>query len=256
MSLPLVSVVVPCYNHENYVRTCIESILAQTYGNIELIVIDDGSTDSSPAIIKELAAGGRFIYEIQQNIGLTKTLNKAISKYVRGKYTAFVASDDYWPVDKIAHQVAIMEQHPDMALCYGKAMIFDSDSGQHLMENGEIHQGDMFDVLLKSNRIPALTVLVRTAVLKEVGMFSEDLKMEDWDLWLKVAKSHQIIGVDHIYGFYRMHGSNTSANLELMLEQELKILRKWKGSRGYRKAVRIRYVHYFKKRIKRLLGKS
>ena len=107
--LPLVSVIVPCYNHEKYVEETIESIVNQTYENIELIVIDDGSKDASPQIIEELSKKYNFKFIHRSNKGLSATLNEGI-RLSQGKYISVCASDDKLKLDKIEKQVKFMEE--------------------------------------------------------------------------------------------------------------------------------------------------
>ena len=128
MQEPLVSIIVPSFNHEKYISECVRSIMSQTYSNFELIVIDDGSTDNSPQIIKQLAAELGFKYILQQNLGLTKTLNKVIKNHVNGKYIIQLASDDVMCQDRIVQQVNYMENNPHFAMSYSKALVIDSES--------------------------------------------------------------------------------------------------------------------------------
>src|SRR5690349_13476521 len=100
LNMPLVSVIVPSYNHEKFITECVESIMQQTYKNFELTVIDDGSRDGSRDILKQLQDKYGFNLVLQENIGLTSTLNKGIQNWGTGKYISFCASDDYWALDK------------------------------------------------------------------------------------------------------------------------------------------------------------
>ena len=113
---PLVSVVVPCYNHERYVKECIQSIIDQSYKNIELIVIDDGSKDASVAVIEGLRGAceerfTRFEFSARENRGLCNTLNQALD-WCQGEYFAAIASDDQWLPFKTEKQVEYLEEHP------------------------------------------------------------------------------------------------------------------------------------------------
>ena len=121
LNQPLVSAIVPCYNHEKFVVQAIDSILKQTYKNIELLVIDDGSKDSSPKLLQQLSEQHQFYFEQQKNSGIHATLNKMISMS-RGKYIAILASDDVWCLDRIEKQVAYMEQHLEVGACFGNAL--------------------------------------------------------------------------------------------------------------------------------------
>ena len=238
---PLVSVIIPCYNHEAYVAECIQSVLNQSYPNIELIVIDDGSTDTSVTIIKSIQKTKSFIFEQQKNRGLSATLNKAIRTYAKGKYIANIASDDFWDVHKIKTQVSFMEQHPEMALCCTKAAIvnqaseiigeFDAKSFKAPYSFSNIAVGKSF--------VPALTVMAKKEVYDSVGLFDETLIIEDLDMWLRIADVYPIGFINEVTAFYRQHGSNTSSRLVAMTEARFQILDKWKHKGAvYRKMKR------------------
>lgn len=240
-NMPLISVIIPCYNHEKYVEESILSVLNQTYKNLQLIVIDDGSKDNSVEIIKRLSDQHHFIFESQANIGLSATLNKAIKKYSNGEYISVVASDDFWHKDKVANQVAYFILHNDVGMVYSKAATVNSESEivQTLSENRFKEFCTFEDLLLDRTGIPALTVMVNKKVYEKVGLFDENLLIEDWDMWLRIADEYNIGFVNKELAFYRMHDSNISAKLEMMMEERLKIIEKWqrKYPELYKKAL-------------------
>ncbi|KAA6348120.1 putative teichuronic acid biosynthesis glycosyltransferase TuaG [termite gut metagenome] len=227
-NLPLVSVVVPCYNHAQYVEECIESVVNQTYKNIQLIVIDDGSKDKSPEILKELQKKYGFILECQKNIGLSKTLNKAIKKYVKGKYYTNIASDDYWCLDKIEKQVSYMEANVEAAMVFGRCT--------HISSKGLILSSipDMkiefldFETLYMCNIIPALTVMIRSEIIINLGGFNEESYIEDVDLWLRIAYKYKIAYMNDIFGFLRLSDNSASRNVVEMYPAVLNIIDQWK----------------------------
>ena len=104
----IVSVIMPSYNHADYIEKAIRSVFEQTYTKIELIVIDDGSTDNSKEILKELAQRYEFKLIFQQNSGVCKTLNRAIRDFATGDYIALLASDDHWHSRKIELQMELL----------------------------------------------------------------------------------------------------------------------------------------------------
>ena len=121
---PLVSIIISCYNHQDYITACIESIVRQTYKNIELIVIDDGSSDNSAQILEQLSQKYSFSFAQQQNMGLTKTLNKALAK-AKGKYIAPIGSDDILMLDKTEKQVDFLENNSSIAVVGGSIICID-----------------------------------------------------------------------------------------------------------------------------------
>ena len=236
--LPLVSVIVPCYNHEKYVEQTIESIVNQTYTNIEFIIIDDGSKDDSPNIIKRLSEKYGFYFEQQENTGLSATLNKMI-KMSKGKYIALIASDDICALDKIEILVAEIENLDDKyGLVCGNAQFID-DEGKILVREKNNHddcikyytsnrddlnlatQFGTYESLLNGNYIPALSTLIKRDALIEVGLYDENLSLEDWSMWLKLSKKFKMKYVDRIVAFYRWHDSNITKTMNQTLASDI-----------------------------------
>lgn len=235
---PLVSVIVPCYNHEQYVKECILSIVNQTYKNIQLIVIDDGSTDSSYYFLQQIKMSYDFILEHRSNHGLTKTLNYAISNYATGKYITLIASDDYWEKDKIEKQVSFMELNGHLALSCAKAKIVDDQGNVIGSLADDVNMSSLtFESLLIKNIIPALTVIFKKQVFENVGGFDENLYYDDWDFWLRIADKFKIGFLDEYVAFYRKHESNMSHNYLLMIENSITICNKWSNHPAYDKTI-------------------
>jgi glycosyltransferase involved in cell wall biosynthesis len=217
MGDPLVSVIVPCYNHERYVGKSILSVIEQPYKNIELIVIDDGSKDSTAKIVKDLAETYGFYCEIHKiNQGICRTLNKAITLST-GKYLKFLASDDFIHDQSITEFVDHMESHPDVDVCFGDLIKIDKDGKQvgflksgiqktfqrnFLIDNAVDISADM---AIQSSPIIGPSYVIKKSVLKEFGPFDESLIVEDWDLFLfLVCHSKKISYIPVAAGFYRV----------------------------------------------------
>jgi alpha-1,3-rhamnosyltransferase len=239
---PLVSVIVPSYNHQHYIEQCINSIISQTYSNIQLIVIDDGSKDNSFEIIERLSRQYGFFAEKQVNIGLSMTLNKAINNYAKGEYIAVVASDDYWDSEKIEKQVKFLMLHSEYAMCCGKAYIVNDNGDKVGILASKKQEKISFDQLIMGNSIAALTVMMKRKVFIEVGGFDQKLRVEDWDMWLRISNKYEIGYMDEFLAFYRMHHNNsTLGDITGVLAFEddlLKILSKWHNSPLYPLALR------------------
>lgn len=240
---PLVSVVVPCYNHEKYVKDTIESILNQTYKNIELIVIDDGSKDNSVYIIQKLADKYNFTFINRPNKGLSATLNEGI-KLAKGKYFCVCASDDKYLFDKIEKQVRFMENHLKYEMCYAKVIQFnDKESKEIEIKNPPI--GFIFDDLINRCFIPAVTVMIRIDIFKKIGLFDENLYIEDWDMWLRIANKYQIGYIDEYLAYYRRHDNNSSLDTLKMYNSTIAILKKWNFYYNYDKTYINNELRYF-----------
>lgn len=225
---PLVSVIVPSYNHERYVEQTIHSILNQTYENIELIVIDDGSIDKSPKILLELSGKYNFYYERQENIGLPATLNKMI-RMAKGKYISLIASDDINTLEKMDLLVTEFEQlTDDYAVVCGNVKFIDDEGKTTFLVKNERKYFDFvrfrttdrmdfslttefgsFESLLIGNYIPVMGTLIRRNVIIEMGLFDEDITIEDWSMWFKLSKKYKMKHIDEIVSLYRWHETNS-----------------------------------------------
>jgi alpha-1,3-rhamnosyltransferase len=247
INAPLVSVIVPSYNHERFVPQTLHSILNQTYKNIELIVIDDGSTDGSHAIIEEWRLKHNFTFERKANQGLPATLNQGL-KYSKGKYLAICASDDYWLLDKIEKQVEYMEKNPNIIACAGNILNVNAENEVlpfYLQGFSQKKAYSFYDFITFSTYCPAVTVLYRTDSVKKIG-FDNKYKIEDRYLWLKLTQNQEkIILLPQLLAFYRVHETNTTKRNRFMLDEKLKLLSIYKGETGYRKGVIKSYLQYY-----------
>ncbi|WP_051666085.1 glycosyltransferase [Pedobacter sp. R20-19] len=234
---PLVSVIVPCYNHAKYITRCINSIINQTYKNIELIVIDDGSSDNSLSILQELNLGNRFLLDSQKNIGLAATINKGIKNYVTGKYLIIIASDDYMKLDRIENQVDFFEKNPSLGFIFSMADIVDENDNVI----GRLPEKDIsncsFDSLLLNCYVPALTAMLKTEVFAIVGLYDEQSYIEDWDMWLKISAVYEFKYLNVNVANYRLHSTNISGNYKKMIASKKHILSKWLDHHHYLKAL-------------------
>lgn len=207
MNNPLVTVIVPCYNHEKYVELCIRSIMQQTYRNFELIVIDDGSKDSSPMILKDLQKEFGFQLILQENIGLPATLNKALKEFASSKYYSLCASDDYWCLNKLQLQVEFMENNQDIPMCFGKVHYIDEQSNiikEYDNQNNVLKGGDIFDDIFTFKLHPPVVYLYRRAIFDEIGYYNPQIFAEDYDMNLRVASKHKIGFINEYLGYYRV----------------------------------------------------
>lgn len=229
MSSPLVSVAIPCYNHEAYIKECIDSIIAQDYQRIELIIVDDGSTDMSVAKILELesvcnARFERFEFRTRPNVGLCNTLNEAI-EWCRGVYFCAIASDDAMLPSKTTIQVDHFENNAECAAVFGGAQII-NERGAILKANrvkaGSVNFEDIF---LQRKYLLAPTQMIRLNALKGVGGYPENLHIEDWYMWLALlADGYRIDNVAHLLCRYRRHDSNISKNFAKMMAAREEII--------------------------------
>lgn len=248
MEQPKVTVIVPCYNHEKFVASTVESVVNQTYKNIELIVINDGSTDNSFEVLTNLRKRYEFKLIDQPNKGLMKTLNESLQNLPLGKYVCLLASDDYWPLDKIEIQVAYMERNPDCYLCFGGHTEVDQNSAALQYIQYFPPRTNVLNELLLTNYISAPTVMLRESVFSHVGYYDLNYRLEDWYMWLKVASKFPHLGfLDRNLAYYRIHSDNYHKNNLAVKSESLKILNDYSLLPVYQKAVSIVQLKYIVK---------
>lgn len=210
--LPKVSVIIPCFNHESFIEKAIISVLEQSYTNVELIVIDDGSSDGSVNLIEKLNDKNQFIFISQKNIGLSSTLNKALLLST-GKYFTTCSSDDYLSTDKVEKQVLFLESNPKYKLCFTKATIVDEDSkccaSETIAFNKDIKQGRVFEDILTFDFHPPVSFMYERSILLEVGAYESDCFAEDYFMNLKLSKEYLFGYIPEELYFYRMELSTS-----------------------------------------------
>jgi len=217
---PLVSISIPSYNHARWLPQAIDSVLAQTYENIELVIVDDGSTDESLGIAEGYA--GRhpdkirvFTHDRGENRGISATCNRAIAE-CRGKYWAGLPSDDLILPNKIESQLAILEARPNDAFVWGQSQAIDED-GRPLSEHGPLgrglpQRGRALDLLLRENPIYGQTPLVRRSALDQLAddVFPVDVVAQDWYLWIRLVARFSATYVPEVVAKFRVHPASTS----------------------------------------------
>ncbi len=219
---PLVTVIIPSYNHEKYVTKAIKSVFSQTYKNIELIVIDDGSIDHSAKKILELKKRYPFKFLARKNKGLASTLNEAIN-LAKGVYISVLASDDYYLPQRIEHAVDHLNRLPNVAAVYTDGYIVSANDKTICLFSDAYPRpliGSTYNNLLHANWIPAMGISYRADALKKI-MYDKRFIIEDWTLHLRVFKNrHNKIYFYKAFDFcYRRHKANLSKEKNVMGKQ-------------------------------------
>jgi glycosyltransferase involved in cell wall biosynthesis len=227
---PLVTVVVPTYNRARLIGETIESILAQTFSDLELIVVSDGCTDCTEAVV-EAFCDRRIRMVRQTNSGGPARPRNIGIELARGKYVAFCDDDDLWMPQKLEKQVAVMERYPDVALCFTRGITFGSGGffSRRALKRGV--RSNHFRALLFGNFIANSSVIVRRNVLTKVGPFNTDRFLhgaEDYEMWLRIAYGHKLIKLDEKLIKYRVHLSNLAADRAKGTRRGIHIVRKWR----------------------------
>lgn len=245
----LISVIIPCYNHSLYIKETIESIIKQSYSNIELIIIDDGSTDDSFEKIKELEEDcqkrfANVIFKKHENKGVCDSLNELIS-LSSGDYVYLIASDDIAQPQAVEKLYNFLSSNEDYSLVVGDNQIIDSDSrvcfwdkNRNIVYDEKQAKFKTFSQFLSCGRkdvnfkskdfgnYPSIVemnyipngYLIRKSIFEKIGLFTNDAPLEDYFLMMQIAKYSKIKYIDEILFSYRWHGSNTVKQNEKILK--------------------------------------
>jgi glycosyltransferase involved in cell wall biosynthesis len=223
-AIPLVSVMVGCFNHERYVKECLDSIVATEYKNLELVIVDDASIDGSDQVIKgwlqeHPTLPVRYLPHAI-NLGLTRSLNEAIM-VATGDYFCPIAGDDAMLPNGIIDRVRYLQTHPAKLAVFGDCHVIDA-SGRPLFASGieGLHRRrDMRRRHLAIDRlipycvvftwaVPGPTFLCRSSAFDVVGLYDEELVVEDWDMYLRLAAIGALGFVDAVVSEYRIHDTS------------------------------------------------
>ena len=215
--LPLVSVCIASYNHERFIAEAVNSVIAQSLSDWELIVVDDASTDRSPEILRNIAAQHPDkirVVLLEKNGGPSRTLNRAILE-AKGEYVALLGSDDRMRVDRLHKQVDYLNQNPLVSTVFTKVVGIDSEGDRYDVVT-DVFDTPISDIrlqLLRGNFLSAPSVMARRDVWLDVGLHNTELRyLQDYDLWLRILDNHEIARLDDRLTEYRVHGANLSVN--------------------------------------------
>ena len=217
MQKGLVTVVVPNYNYAHFVREAIDSVLAQTYPHLEIIVVDDGSSDGSREVLENYGERIRTIFQDNSGVSAARNSGAAVGD---GEFIAFLDADDSWLPTKIEKQVARFTEDPNLGLVHVGVDEIDAD-GDSLLQRLEGSDGDATPDLLSLGRKGVLGggsgLIVPRRIFDEVGGFDTRLSTSaDWDLFFQIASRYPVGFVPEILLKYRVHNSNMHGNVRVM----------------------------------------
>ena len=269
--MPKVSVIIPVYNAEKFLSETIESVIAQTYTDWEIIAVDDGSTDRSGEILRkyEQRLPSKIHVITQRNSGVSIARNNAIA-IAKGDYIAFLDHDDLWLPEKLEKQVDLLDSNKELGLVYSDSYVIDEEGNLRKKTFFEIvrpFRGNIFNELFYDNFIPLLTAIIRKEVVNKVGMFDPKYKIaEEYDLFLKIAEYYPVDFVEQPLAKYRIHDKSVSRNsgvapiseafqiVEYWLNKKSDLEMKGLNNRIKRKKAKLHFslmIYYFKKHEKR-----
>lgn len=239
-SKPLVSVVIPCYNHEQFVQYSIQSVIDQDYENIELIVIDDGSKDGSVEKIQEMVdmceqRFARFEFRYRANIGLSATLNEAL-EWCEGEFYSPIASDDIMVPIKTRTQVEYLQRNSECVGVYGEIELINSVNSK-VKKTGNLHKYYFSEIFLHNHNLPTPTQMLRLNRVIQTGGYKKNILLEDWYINLKLTQSGKSLDyIPFCLAKYRRHKDNISSKHDLIHQGRLDILKLYKDNQLYLQA--------------------
>jgi len=222
-----VSVVIPAYNAQAWISETLESVLTQDFDDFEVIVVDDGSTDDTAAVVANF---GRVQYIHKPNGGAASARNVGI-RAARGEYVAFVDADDLWLPDKLRLQVDLLKR-TGLMWVYSDAYAFDGRTGRTLYtfsKLSRLYTDDVLRPLFLNDFIPSPTPVVGRSVFEQVGYFDESeilRKREDWDMWLRIAARYPVGLVNRPLARYQVHSASSTGGEHplVALESQLAVI--------------------------------
>lgn len=219
---PIVSVIVPVWNRERFIAEAIHSILAQTFTEFELIVVDDGSTDGTRNVVASIA-DPRLHCLHREHRGISAAMNAGLA-VAKGRYIARLDSDDGWLPDMLSTQVALLEARSDVGLVYARGECTDSDWRPLSMTWGYPlrYPGETFRSMVYNDSTCNITVVCRRECFERVGTYDESLQTsEDLDMWLRVARHFEFAFTDQVLARIRLHGGSITGAISAERDEQM-----------------------------------
>lgn len=254
MKKGLVSIITPVYNGQDFLERCIKSVLAQTYDNWELFLIDDGSSDNSVQVIEQYLEDDRIkILRNESNSGIPATRNKGIESS-NGEFIALLDQDDEWFPEKLQQQIqAFNELENSYGLLYSNLEVH-FDNGEVTERKKEIEPEPVIrknlELMLLRNLISSPTVLIKKEALDEVGLFDESIKWggDDYDLWIRIAHKYKFFYIDEVLCIRHEHQQNYSGDKKRMMFRTIELSEKYIKEFGVNPEIkkRLRSNHFYR----------
>ena len=248
-----VSVVIPTYNSARYLGAAVDSVLAQSFRAIEVLVIDDGSTDETEAVMSKYGPPVRYIRQV--NSGVAAARNRGIQEST-GRYVAFLDADDTWLPEKLELQLAALGKYEECRACYCAHLVCTEALEPLAVQRSVRERSTLEDLLLSGNVVGSLcSVVCERSLFSAVGGFDPALSQcADWEMWVRVATVTEFVYVDEPLVIYRQHGSNMSRDPELLERDSVRVLEKAFSLAGIPASVRARRSAAFARNYMVLAG--
>ena len=233
-----VDVIIPAFNAAKYLPTAIESVISQTFGDWQILLVDDGSTDNTAEVVAPFLdrLGSRIKYIHQNNRGLPAARNTAI-RASTSEFLALLDADDVWLPCRLEESLKALADRPQAGLAYGLIRAIDPENRPY----GDVWAGNSSDsvgklathIYTRKVELPCPTIIFRRQCIDEVGVFDEAMSAtEDRDLWLRIAQRYEIAFVPKLLAYYRLSPNSMSTDPQRMLQAQLQFISKHYGSEG------------------------
>lgn len=222
--MSLISVIIPVFNSEKTIKTTIASVLNQTFDDLELIVIDDGSKDSTLSVVSNIKDPRLKVFSYE-NAGVANSRNRGFS-HASGEFISFLDADDLWTPDKLELQLKALQENSLAAVSYSWVDYIDQSgqflrAGNHIIANGDIYKTILVHNFLENGSNP----LIRMPAFAETDGFKQHLSSSaDWDMWIRLAARHYFVCVPHPHVLYRMSNNSMSSNVVKMEAVSLEVI--------------------------------
>ncbi|RCU45201.1 glycosyltransferase [Corallincola holothuriorum] len=268
---PKVSVIIPTYNRAEFILEAIHSVFAQDYTNIEIIIIDDGSTDETAELLAPYIEQGKVLYRYQENQRQCVARNNAMS-IATGELWCFLDSDNRWLPGKLKTQVTYMQTNPSVDIVYGDNQLIDDEGKITSQKNMRRHSGRIYPEMLRDNCVSMNTVMARAECFKRHGTFDPSFKVaDDYELWLRLSAHYEFIYLPIFFAQYRVMEDQISSDKERRFLSNERALMKFQQQNPnllrqsewdavfaffYTRWARVRYVKSDVSGMKQMLNKA
>lgn len=220
----VVSIIIPTYNHRDFVIEAVQSVLNQTVREVEIIVINDGSPDDTEQLLRPMVESGKIRYHAQPNAGQAAARNQGIAM-ARGEFVALLDDDDSWPADHIEWQIAALRAAPDAVMVYGTIQKSNAAAPELSDDAPAIQHLEHF-----ACQCPVMSpgqALFRTSAIRGIGGLDPTLQgTDDWDLYIRLSKHGPILYQNRLALYYRVHLNNASRNYGKMFVNAMRVIDK------------------------------
>ena len=209
---PKISIITPTFNRADFIEQAVSSVLSQTYANLELLLVDDGSTDDTRNLLEPALADSRVRYFYQENQGQSVARNLALSE-ATGDFVCFLDSDNYWPAQKLKQQVELFNRHPEYDVIYGDVIVIDDNGNEISRKNMARYSGHIAKYMIRDNCVSMNTAMARRRCFEELGAMSGTRRVaDDYDLWLRFSAKFIFLYVPEFLAYYRVMDDQISSD--------------------------------------------